>query len=52
MANVKVDLNYTGISEKTILEYKKEVKKIHESMQEKKKDPKEMLRLARLANEL
>lgn len=43
MANVKADFTFTGLSERTIMEYKAKVSKIHKDMQKKKLDEKEML---------
>lgn len=43
MSNIKVDFEYTGLSERTIMEYKTKVSKIHKEMQKKKLDEKEML---------
>jgi len=43
MPNVNIDLSYSGIEEKDILQYEKQVKKIYDSLNEKSKDENEFV---------
>lgn len=43
MANIKLDISYTGIPIEEIMEYKTQVKNIHKELQEKASDEKEFL---------
>jgi len=43
MENLKVDLEYSGITEKEIMKYKNEVEKIHKDLHSKANDEKEFV---------
>ena len=43
MPNVNIDLSYSGIEEKEILAYEKQVKEIYENLSEKAKDENEFV---------
>ena len=43
MPNVNIDLSYTGIEEKEVLSYEKQVKEIYENLNEKANDENEFV---------
>ena len=52
MAGVKLNYEFSGITEKEIMRYKEKVLKIHKHLHEKANDEKEMIRLAGTSKQL
>lgn len=52
MAGIDLNLKHTGITQKNILEYKKEVENIHKDLHGRANNEKDFVRMARITNKL
>ncbi len=52
MAGVDLNLKHTGITQKSILEYKKEVEGIHKDLHKRANDEKDFVRMAGITYKL
>ena len=52
MSELKLDLKNSGITQKSILEYKEKVENIHKELHKRKNDEKDFVRMARITRKL
>lgn len=52
MTNISLNLKNTGISNKSILEYKKQVEDIHQQLHERANDENDFVRMVRVTYKL
>lgn len=50
MAGIDLNLKHTGIAQKNILEYKKEVENIHKDLHNRANDEKDFVRMVRVTD--
>ena len=52
MVNISLNLKNTGITQKSILEYKEQVENIHKDLHRRANDEKDFVRMVRVTNQL